>query len=183
MAYRFAIILLVLSALAFVGYGFFAYPASSSLLPEGIGYQPDGEPPPFRAPSIDGKRLFRSDILGFSLYYPDDLFIREYGKGNTSTLTFEDVKGERGFQIFVVPYDAETVSAERFKMDLPSGVMKEAQEIIIDGARGSAFFSEDALVGETREVWFIQNGFLYEVTARKELDAWLAEIMQTWRFL
>ena len=38
-------------------------------------------------------------------------------------------------------------------------------------------------MGDAREVWFIKNGFLYEVTTYKELDAWLASIMQTWKFI
>jgi hypothetical protein len=34
----------------------------------------------------------------------------------------------------------------------------------------------------SREIWFIHDGFLYEVTTYKELDSWLATIMQTWQF-
>ena len=37
-------------------------------------------------------------------------------------------------------------------------------------------------MGDTREVWFIHGGFLYEVTTYKQLDSWLAPIMQTWQF-
>jgi hypothetical protein len=53
---------------------------------------------------------------------------------------------------------------------------------VIDGASGIAFFGFDARVGQTREIWFIHNHFLYEVTTYKELDSWLNEIMSTWRF-
>ena len=38
-------------------------------------------------------------------------------------------------------------------------------------------------IGHTREVWFIHNGFLYEVTTYKEIDEWLGSIMQTWKFI
>ena len=38
-------------------------------------------------------------------------------------------------------------------------------------------------MGDTREVWFINNGFLYEVATYKNLDAWLAELMSNWKFL
>ena len=37
--------------------------------------------------------------------------------------------------------------------------------------------------GDTREVWFIHGGYLYEVTTYKELDIWLAGIMRTWKFI
>jgi hypothetical protein len=38
-------------------------------------------------------------------------------------------------------------------------------------------------MGYTREVWLINNGFLYEVVTYKDLDAWLGTIMQTWEFI
>lgn len=45
------------------------------------------------------------------------------------------------------------------------------------------FFSKNIALGDTREVWFIKNGYLYEVTTLKSLDAWLTQILQTWKFL
>lgn len=38
-------------------------------------------------------------------------------------------------------------------------------------------------MGDTRELWFIHNGYLYEVATYKTLDAWLAGIMQMWQFV
>jgi hypothetical protein len=34
-------------------------------------------------------------------------------------------------------------------------------------------------LNDTREVWFIYNAFLYEVTTYNELDAWLQAILQS----
>jgi len=45
------------------------------------------------------------------------------------------------------------------------------------------FFGKNLIMGDTQEVWFIKNGFLYEVTTYKELDQWLAGIMKTWKFM
>ena len=47
----------------------------------------------------------------------------------------------------------------------------------------TAFFGANDVMGGTREVWFIKNGLLYEVTTYQVLDSWLAEIMKTWAFL
>jgi hypothetical protein len=44
------------------------------------------------------------------------------------------------------------------------------------------FFGSNSVMGDTREIWFTHGGFLYEVTTYKELDSWLAPIMQTWQF-
>ena len=55
--------------------------------------------------------------------------------------------------------------------------------IIVDGTPATMFFGKNLIMGDTQEVWFIKNGFLYEVTTYKELDQWLAGIMKTWKFM
>lgn len=129
-------------------------------------------------------REYRNPLFHFSLFYPPDLEIKEYDDSTSaSTVTFEDATGKKGFQIFIVPYGKDYIIKEQIKKDLPFGAVKEPIDIIIDGIRATKFFSADPLLGETREVWFIHNGFLYEITTSKELDSWFADIMQTWRFL
>ncbi len=139
-------------------------------------------PPVFPPKIIGDNKFYKSPLLRFSILFPKSLRLKEYGKGNTSTIVFEDETTGKGFQVFVVPYGQKEISAERFKMDAPSGIREEPTDVIIDGIRTTMFFGRDSVLGDTREVWFINHGFLYEVTARKELDAWLAGIMQTWRF-
>jgi hypothetical protein len=120
----------------------------------------------------------------FSLVYPNTLSTREYKEdGDALTVTFEDIKNENEFQIFVIHYNDVQVTTERFKMDVPSGVMKEPTNVIVGNVSGTAFFSTNAIMGDTREVWFIKDGFLYEVTTHKKLDAWLTSITQTWKFI
>lgn len=128
-------------------------------------------------------QFYSNDVYGFSVYVPPDLVLREYDEGSgVRTFSFEKSDTQEGFQVFVVPYAEETVSEARLLMDIPSGVVREQVEIVIDGEKATAFFSQHALMGETREVWFIHDGYLFEVTTYKELDTWLAEIMQTWEF-
>ena len=79
--------------------------------------------------------------------------------------------------------EIEPVAAEQFKTDDPSGVMKDAQDITIDGTPAKSFFGYNDQMGDTREVWFIHGGYLYEVTTYKPLDTWLTPILQTWKFL
>jgi hypothetical protein len=75
------------------------------------------------------------------------------------------------------------VDEERFRLDQPSGVMNEPTDVLIDGAHGSIFFGRNSIMGDTREAWFVHNGYLYEVVTYKDLDAWLSEIMATWKWL
>jgi hypothetical protein len=84
---------------------------------------------------------------------------------------------------FVVPYDKPEITRERFLTDDPSGVMDDAQETVVDGTPAKSFFGYNDQMGATREVWFIKNGFLYEVTIYKPLAPWLTDLLPTWHFL
>ena len=121
----------------------------------------------------------------FSLLYPTTLKVSEHPEdGGAITVTFEDIepKTVMGFQIFIVPFDGSQITDARFKEDNPSGVRQSLTNIQVDGAVGAAFYSTDNILGATREVWFLQGGYLYEVTTFKELDTWLDSIIQTWKF-
>jgi hypothetical protein len=142
------------------------------------------EPIKIEPPTVpEGWRKFENEQYGFSVYMPPELTANVYDEGGGAhTFTFEDADGGKGFQIFVLPYSESTISEERFLKDSPAGVMKEPVDVTIGGVRATAFFGEHMLMGETREVWFLHNNLLYEVTTYKHLDTWLADIMKTWRF-
>ena len=138
--------------------------------------------PPRTPPA--GEREYRSEQYRFALFYPDNLKASIYDEGGgAATITFENAATASGFQVFITPYGARQVSAERFKKDVPSGVMREPQQIAIDGAPATMFFSQDTFLGDTREVWFIHGGYLFEVTTPKVLDADLAHVMLSWAFI
>ena len=161
--------------------GYFLFPAKNLSLPAVDDSLIVTEP---RTISVsDTSRLYKNLLFHFSLIYPKDLQVKDYDDGTSaSTITFEDPTGKQGFQIFIVPYAEDQITPQQFKKDVPSGVMKESTDIIIGGIRATMFYSQDVLMNETREVWFIKNGFLYEITADVSLDSWLAQILSTWRF-
>ena len=131
-----------------------------------------------------GLREYQSERYGFSLFYPEDLAVREIDEGGgATTVIFENPQAARGFQIFIVPYEGTLVSEERFLKDAPSGVRESPVDFYLDGVLATAFYGRNNFLGETREIWFIHNGYLYEVTTFKGLGDWFAPIMQTWRFL
>lgn len=142
-----------------------------------------GSPSSAAAPISNDMRAYRNTKYRFSLLYPQDLVVdtREEG-GGAATVMFQNPKTGRGFQVFVMPYTEPQVTEERFKKDVPSGVRTSLTNIIIDGAVGAAFYSRHDLLGETREIWLIHKGFLYEITTLKPLDTWLDSIMGTWKF-
>ncbi len=121
-----------------------------------------------------------------SLIYPAALKMTEHPEeGGAMTVTFEqdDNKTVEGFQIFIVPYAGGQITDERFKADVPSGVRTGLKNITIDDAVGASFYSTDAELGDTAELWLIHGGYLYEMTTFKELSGWLGSIAQTIQFL
>jgi hypothetical protein len=147
---------------------------------QGLADLPRGEPRNITR----GYNEYLNTDYKFSVFYPQDLQFdqRDEGKGAKSII-FEDANGEKGFQIFVVPYSDTTITTERFKDDEPSGVLQDPVNMLVDGVKATAFYGHVPDFGDTREVWFIRDGFLYEVATYKELEPWLSEIMSTWKFL
>jgi hypothetical protein len=110
--------------------------------------------------------------------------VREYveDEEGARTVAFEGPSDLEGFQIFVVPYAQSTITPERFRKDDPSRVMKDAKEITVDGAPAKSFYGYNDDMGDTREVWFIRNGYLYEVTTYLGFADELIPILQSWKF-
>jgi hypothetical protein len=134
--------------------------------------------------SPQGWKEYDNSTYQFSLFYPDDLSLVDHVQPDGEhTAVFDDPAGNKGFQVFIVPYTGTQITQSRFLLDDPSGVMQDPTDVTVDGVRGTIFFSTDAIMGDTRELWFIRGGLLYEVTTYKPLDTWLANIMQTWQFI
>ncbi len=138
-------------------------------------------------PPPSGYIEYRNIRYGFSFYHSPAANITVYDEGGgASTVVLENVANParaRGMQVFIVPYSEATISEERFKRDVPSGVRANVENTTVDGVRAVTFLSKDTLLGDTREIWFIRGGYLYEVTTFKGVAAWFQPIMQSWRFI
>ncbi len=127
---------------------------------------------------------YTNQFYGFSISYPIELTQKEFDEGNDAlTVVFQKPGEEYGFQIFAVPFTGEQITQERIQSDLNGQPLRNPLEVILPGnIRAIHFESESATLGDTSEVWFIHNGFLYEFTTYKPLDSMLAEVMQTLTF-
>jgi len=140
---------------------------------------------------IDGEapqdtKEYTNKKYNFKLKHPSDLEVKEFDEGGgASLIVFEKeyANSVAGFQMFILPYNAKEITRERFLLDVPSGVQKDMKYIDIEGVNVGIFYSEDSLLGETVEIWFINNGYLYEITAPKSLDTWVTDIVKTLHFL
>jgi len=135
----------------------------------------------FVAPA--GYVLYRNQPYHFSFYYPPNLQVHTFNEEEGAfTVALQDPTTNEGFEVYVTPYRGTQITEAEFKLDEPSGVIREQTDVMIDGVRATMFYGNNPIMGDTREVWFIRGGLLYEVTTYKQLDTWLAQIMQTWQF-
>ena len=135
----------------------------------------------------EGYVEYRNARYGFSLYHEPGATAAEYDEGGGAmTVVLENIKDPsqaRGMQIFVVPYSGTTISEERFHKDAPSGVRENVEATTVDGVEAVTFNGYDSFLGDTREVWVIHGGYLYEITTFKGVGNWFTPIIQSWRFL
>ncbi|MDB5189262.1 MAG: hypothetical protein JWL82_219 [Parcubacteria group bacterium] len=171
----------VLVASVAVG-AYFAFHAPPAAVPASAPITAVTKSAPREVPS--GTREYRSVAYHVSLLYPEGLSVAERTEnGGARTIVFQNPDTQEGFQIFIVPYTDAKVSQARFRADLPTGVRENEHAAIVGGVPGASFDSTDLSLGETREIWFIHGGYLYEVTSLRTLDTWLNGIMETWLFL
>ena len=126
---------------------------------------------------------YTNDRYGSSFEYPRGMTVETVDEDEGEVIVFHD-----RFQIFVSPFgDDEAITPERILEDIPGLVIREPHTVVL-GTRANAsfdalaFWSEDAVIGKTREVWFTHDGNLYEITARADFDTMLAGILSTWQF-
>lgn len=129
----------------------------------------------------DGKKKIYHPTFGFTITVPNTVEWERYEEGGGSeTLVFVDTVSQNEFQLFVTPYTDTEITPERLAADIPSGDIREPTEIVLDnGVSAMMFWSQAPIVGESREVWFIHDGYLYEATTARALDPWLAFILNT----
>ena len=103
---------------------------------------------------------YQNKVYNFSLRLPEGMTVKEYQEGGgASTISFENRESVEGFQIFVFPYNADKISEERFRQDVPSGVRENQRGVTIHDAEGVIFHSNDALLGRHQKCGLFMRVF------------------------
>lgn len=128
-----------------------------------------------------GGELYRNERYGFSIVLPHAFEVSERDEGGGArTISFSSDQQE--FQIYVLPYREGQITSSRIAKDTRNSATQPQEVLLGDGVRALIFTSSDPFFGELREVWFLHEGYLFEVTTYLELDEWLAGTMRTWHF-
>lgn len=138
--------------------------------------------------SPDTKKYTHSTI-GFSFIYPVSLTISSFGSvydASGETVLLQD-KGKNGIQVLITPFNEDiTLTASRIHKDIPSIEMTEVKTLTVGGSNSNvqavAFKSNNSLMGKSREVWFVKDKRLYQISASIEIGEAFDKLISSWKF-
>ncbi|MDP3954319.1 MAG: hypothetical protein Q8Q06_02790 [bacterium] len=127
-------------------------------------------------------KTYSDPELGFSFDYPDSFNVGSYDEDAGKVIILQN--NNVGFQLYITPFDeADTViTPERLKQDIPDLSIEEPIQIAIDKAIGLVFLSDSESLGKTREIWWVHQSHLYQITTYTEFDNAMVEILKSWVF-
>lgn len=184
----------VVVVLGGIGFSFYRFSKNGKLVPpaqivieddeEVIPLEPVVEPEIKRVDSTTN--TFTHKKYNFSFNYPSNIKTSNFNEGDGEQILFQGDNNE-WFQIYITPWDEEgDITAERIKQDLPDIVITSPQKAILGpkqkegiGPHALIFYSKDSSLGDTREVWFVRNGNLYQITTYKKLDTMIGQILSS----
>src|SRR3989338_6495017 len=181
---KFIAIIVVLIAVA-AGVYLFVYKDFKISNPksENLGAPALGENP------VDKSNLtetYTSPYYGFAYKYPKGFNATELDDDSGNTVLVQNAEEKKGFQVYITPFDeAEPLNGVRILEDLPASEVIDPKDVLIGEEKtinAVIFLSTNSSFGKTREVWFVRDGFLYQVTTYEGQDNFIGPIVETWKF-
>ena len=135
------------------------------------------------AESIEVQPQYKNDQFGFLFNHPEGFNISDFDDGGGKIILVKKAASDNGFQIYITPFDEPgPITKERILKDIPDMAISNEKEISVGGERALSFTSQDDLGGETREIWMVHGGFLYQVKGYKNFEEKMIEVLKTWKF-
>ena len=129
-------------------------------------------------------KTYQSSVYHFSLYYPNDLSVKEEpGASGSIVILFEDQATVQGFDIFITPYDQPHKSRRRpFSRTSPPGSCSRRRTSPSTARRPPSSsapmkqWAHRARYGSSTAVFSTKSPL------RNRSNSWLLQIMETWQF-
>ena len=170
------------------GYYLFSAHLSPAATVAAVADATEASSTPYTVPPLT-KRYINSTYT-FSLMMPESFSAQDISDPSQggATLVLQDQSGN-GIQIVISPWDEDTsgsytLTAGRIHQDLPDLAINDPQPVVVGpNYTGLAFKSDNpAFGGDSREVWFVFNHHLYQISTYARLDPLLQAIFGTWSF-
>jgi hypothetical protein len=182
-------ILLVVGIVSILAFSYYIYSMEEnqpvpSIWEKGIGEIQEST---FQSLTSENSTQFESKERGFSFLYPKNLKSSNIpNDSGEQVLVFQDAEKGQGFQIVISPFDEDisVLDEARIRMDLPDLKLENPEEVLLgNSGRGTAFLSDnESFAKNSREVWFVYKGYLYQISTYAHLDPLLQSVLATWEF-
>jgi hypothetical protein len=135
---------------------------------------------------FDSLETFTHDVRNFSFSYPSDFAVGQFGNADGETIVVQNSDKRAGFQISIRSTDENIqMTKQRIQEDLPNLQVKNPQPVQLgdNAGQGLAFISDnEAFGGNSREVWFTFDGYLYQISTYASQTPLLQKVLSTWQF-
>lgn len=136
------------------------------------------------APKPQGPLVYTHPEFGFTVSAPEGFTAGSFpdGEDGNTTLIQNSAKNY-SMQIFVRPFaETSALTAERIHKEIPDMKMENPMEVKIGEIPAVAFYTTSDSGLKTREVWFINNKNLFQISADAKFDNITGSIMENWRW-
>ncbi len=148
-------------------------------------------------------KRYVSEPYGFSFQVPSDFSLGEFDEAGGRLVLVQAPSAGSGqgtggqddpsstsgptFQVFITAWDEpeQSLTPERIREDVPDLVIRRPEALSMEGGSRQAltFVGESERFGTTREVWMVNDGWLFQVITSAENQKALSKILNTWQFL
>ena len=121
--------------------------------------------------AVSGYASYHNDRWHFSLAVPEGMRVETYDQPpGAETMQFIDRNGDYQFEVSASPYSQFDVTLDRSGEASNAGDQPDHLEIV------------NVQHDDVFKVWFTKNGTLYVVTALREYESELTNLLKSWQF-
>lgn len=133
---------------------------------------------------VGSKIVYKNVKYNFSVEIPDGFNVANFQEGDLGDIVL--VKNEnKSIQFFIMSFDEPgLITPQRIKQDLPDLKIEDSVQVIIgqDKIQALLFSSQDESLNATKEIWFVKDGYLYQISTNKKDEKLMGQLLETLKF-
>ena len=126
------------------------------------------------------------DPAGFSFEYPEGLTAGSFTDPDSGaeTITVQDAGKHVGFQVYVSAWQGtgSVITSSDVTSQLPQIGAHDFATLQVGDVEALAFSASDPNFGDSRQVWFVRGGALYQASTYLTQAALLEKVVGTWQW-
>lgn len=132
---------------------------------------------------LSKSREFLSSEFGFSINLPPGVDISDFPDSSGYMYLISQASQGSFAQIYITEFDETAeLTLQRILKDIRDKQILNGKVLLLDGKKVMSFDSEADGFGKTWEVWFVNNGYLFQIMTKAENRDKLENILTTWKF-